>query len=431
MRFGRGRLGRGRSFTPSEPDWLAEQVSGLAAGESTGNILPAPITSVFEIRRNDSGFAAYYTAPGCTTISPGAVGEDVGAYCCLAYVPHLGRWLSIGGGGHGNGLDTAVFRFNDKTGTWERTEDSGKVSNVANDPEPEGLPFLCQDGNGWRTWRNADGKFTSHSMHLYGDVCYLPDIDKVWRHGGASFSTGTGGPGGAIYVDATTGKYEADETAWAGVPSQNADITALYVPTIFVVDGSGNKTGTSFSGLFRTWENRSGWLLRPSTKEHIGGISFNSALGARECTGCLIPDPDYPGEGYLAHISYADADRMAIMNRINRTNGTTSNLSTTQYKNWGNEAPANFGRGRFIYMGDYIPGCEKVAALAEGDGLYMLDLADFTWSEKLADWPFESGSLTGGVLKRFEYVARVGCFAFWDDDYTELYALKLPEAFAA
>jgi hypothetical protein len=201
------------------------------------------------------------------------------------------------------------------------------------------------------------------------------------------------------------------------------------VPEIFVVDGSGNKTGVSFPGLWRAWDSRSGWLLRHSTKEHIGGVGFNSANGASECSGCLIPDPDYPGEGYLAYIAYKDADRMIIMNRINRTNGTSSNLSNTVYKDWGNTAPANFGRARFIYMGDYIPGCEKVAAMAEGDGLYALNLADMTWSTKLADWPFADTSFSGGVLKRFEYVERCGVFVFWNDEYTEMRALKLPEAF--
>jgi hypothetical protein len=176
--------------------------------------------------------------------------------------------------------------------------------------------------------------------------------------------------------------------------------------------------------------HRDGVLINPDTKSHVGGVSHFGSQGTQTTHGTIIPDFDHPG--FLAYATHADITRAAVMHRCNLATSTSANSGQTTYYNYATSAPtSSVGGGTWIYMGDYIPGCEKIAVWSPATGLYALDISTsaWTWSAQIlagpsVDYGFEP------VNKRFFFMPDYDAFGVFNGQGQALYVLKRPTVFS-
>jgi hypothetical protein len=429
MRFGRGRLGRGRSFTASEPDALQTVLASLAADTWSENVATNTQRSVLERQRSDGDYASYYAASGQGAIDA-PTSDYPFVYSSGDYAPEL-KVYGFTGGGHFNCACSEVSYFDMTTLTWSRKDESAKLAEF----EAGDVPFesATNPGGAYESWyahRNPSGRFAPISTHMYGGMAWMPHNSKFYVEGGAPYPTGVGSPGGSTWIDGATGHWDEDG-AWANAPvGGKTNFFRLYVPECKVVNNytDFDPTGDTFHGIFSVWENREGTLGNVDDKSTASSIRYFSALGAAHSHGTLIPDP--LDDRFLAYVAHGDAQsRAAIMHRINAYRGTTGHSSDTAAQNYASSAPTNVGSGRWIYMGDHVPGCTKIACFNIATGLYALDISDWSWSSQIIASPIET---TGeGIWKRFFYMpAPYDCFGLWDELGSALYVLKRPSVFS-
>ena len=406
-------------------DELSAALLSLPADTWSGNLAKNTYFSIVERNKDDTDFGTYYAAEGQASVWVAA--SNPWAYSSGCYVPESKAYVFTGGG-HDDWLGSEVGIFDCPTLTWSRTDESAKL--IGGSSDDSSAPFNSTDNMGYRTRRNPSGRFAPISSHMYGGMVHLPSLGKIHVHGGAAYRGGNGGPGGATFIDAVTGHW--DESGASTASAGGTDCMAVRVPTVTVVDSTLAPTGETLPDcVLRVsgFSSSEGYLVDPVNKTSQKVAGFWSAAGQRTCGGCVAPDPVHAGR--LAYVLDRDATTLAVLHRIDllRNDGNANgNIESLAY---GNTKPAALAAGeqsRWIYMGDFVPGCTKIAVYKGGVGLYALDTTDWTWSDLLVAAP--SGvTHADGVWKRFEFFSDYDCFGLWSATGDALHVLKRPAVF--
>lgn len=424
MRFGRGRIGKGRAFTATlKPDALALILAELPDGEWSDNVALNTYIDIVERRKSDTDFATYYAVSGTVGVNS----ENPWAYSSGCYVPSR-RLYYFSGGGHDDWLGSECGKLDLRTLTWTRTDESAKVKQNDNDPT---APFDPTDSLGWKAWRNPSGRYAPLSSHMYGGMIYVPGLDKVHVQGSATYRSGQGGPGGFMWIDPDTGHWDENGAHAAG--SGGVNVMSVVVPTVHIVDSSLNPTGATLSNcVFRAsfpGSEPQGFLVDPVNKTMQKTVGFWSASHRPTSAGCVVPDPI--NSGRLAYVADRDESSLAVFPMIDFMRNDGATHASVQALSYGNEKPEALGNGsstRWINMGEYIEGCTKIAVFKMGVGLYALDRTDWTWSSLIVEAPYSDPS--DGCWKRFEYFPDYDCFGLFGHLGQALYVLQRPVEFA-
>lgn len=411
----------GGRFAPAEPDALDLVLASLGADWSD-NVAQNRYIDIVERRKTDADFGTYYAAEGQSSVTVSS--ENPWAYSSPVYVPGR-RVYYFTGGGHDDWLASEVGRFDLRTLTWTRTDESAKLKLNDNDPT---APLNPSDSAGWKAWRNAAGRYAPLSTHMYGGMVYLPGLDKVHVQGAATYRSGMGGPGGYMFIDAETGQWDESGAHAAGGGGVNC--MSVLVPLVYVVDGSLNPTGeTRTDCVFRVSyaATPGSRIVDPVAKISQPSVGYFSAAHNADSAGCIVPDPINAGR--LAYVADRDDATFAVFPRVDLMRADGAAHSTIQSRAYGNSKPDGFSASsRWIFMGDYIEGCTKIAAFSSSGGLYALDTVDWTWSEQIAGTPVST--FGDGMWRRFEYLPDYDCFGLFDARGANFYVLKRPAEFS-
>jgi hypothetical protein len=409
---------------PQPTDALEIVLAGLGSGWS-GNVLQNTyVGAVIERRKTASDFSTYYAPAGKPAVNVSS--ENPWAYSSPVYIPGMKKFIFTGGG-HDDWLGSEVGVLSCATLTWVRTDESAKVAQEADETHP----LVSNDSSGWRAWRNPSGRAAPISSHMYGGMVYLPGIQKVHVQGAASYRSGIGNVGGYTFIDAVTGQW--DDNGVHVATGLGTDCLSVRIPTVYIVNSSDVPTGETLTDcVLRVADGGSpnSRLVDPVNKTIQTTLSFFSATFNRTCHGCIVPDP--LNTGRLAYVADWDATRFCIMPRADfkRNNGTAHNAFTSA--TYLNTKPAALGTGsnaRWIYMGDHISGCTKIAVYKVGVGVYAFDLASRTWSDLLISDPVTEPH-GDGPWKRFEYLSDYDCFAVFGPKGADMYVWKRPSVFS-
>jgi hypothetical protein len=410
-----------------DSDYMASVISSLAVDTWSGNVALNAQTVCKERSRTDPDFGTYYAYDGVTTITtPGA--EIPFSFSSGVYAPEWRCYIHTGGG-HNDWCGSEVSKFDMTTGLWSRTDESAKLALSVTDPT---VPFQSGDTSGQRAWRNPSGRFAPISSHMYGGMSYMSHNAQVYVHGAAPFQSGTGGVGGSTWIDVSSGHWN-EAGAYPGAPGGSTDCTSHYLTSCVVMTSvNGTATGEVHPGVWRVVENRDGYLVNVCVMSHVGKVQFFSAAGARTTHGTIIPDPQNPGwKAYVAHSSVGGA---IIQNMVNLSLPTSAAHHNTQNYAYAASAPASaVGHGTWIYMGDYVPGCEKIAVWNAGVGLYCLDISTSAWTWTTVT-PGEPAAVSSYGQepgnKRFFYMPDYEAFGVWNGVGSALYVLRKPAIFS-
>jgi hypothetical protein len=431
MRGGRGRIGFGSR--PSQAvalDALQTVLAGLAADTWSGNIATNQQSSCNEVALGAAGFGSYYAAPGepdvsCTTNIPFG-------YSSGDYAPSAKKYFFTGGG-HNNWVGSEVSAFDMATLTWARKDESAKVAQF-----PAGdVPFeSAVTTEIWYAHRNPSGRFAPIASHMYAGMAYMPHNEKFYVEGGAPYKSGVGSVGGSTWIDVSTGHWDETGAFAASLGGGKVNCVSLYIATCKMVGdySTFTPTGVTFHGVLRFTEYRDLWLVNVDSLTNAASFPVFSAFGKNGCVGTLITDP--ADNRFLAYIGDSDTSgKYYICHRVNAYRGTSGTSSSPVYGDYGNSTPAGVGAGRWIYMGDYIPGCTKIAVFDAPAGLYGLDIANIgstgpTWSSQLASAPIADFGSGESCWKRFFYMPTYDAFGCFDHNGANFYVLKRPSYFS-
>lgn len=406
--------------SPSASSWPVWR-QGLTPGVWSANLATNAYVSIIERNQTQGDFGTYYQQPGSSTV-PTVASTNPWAYCSGVYVsPH--KKYVFTGGGHNDWLGSEVGAFNMETLTWARTDESAKLAYNSADPS---VPFQTTD-EVWKAWRNPSGRFAPMSSHTYGGLAYLPSLDKIHVFGSAVYNGGNGNPGGATFIDATTGHWDE-----SGAHTMNSAVNGMSVtvPLVRVVNSSLVPTGATITdAVLRVQVGNAPeyWMIDPVGKVRYAHTRYYAYAHRSSCAGCLVPDHLHPGRlayvtdhgsGTFFYAGYAD---------YVRTDGGT--VGDGQAITYGNTKPAAIGDGSactWIYMGDHIPGSTKIAVYKDGVGLYALDSVTWQWSGLLVAAPAAAIS-DQCVWRRFFYAPEYECFGFFANYGAAFHALTVPD----
>ena len=386
----------------------------------TANLAVNIYKAIIERNGTDADFGTYYQQPGSSTV-PAVSSINPWAYSSGLYIPQHRKYLFTGGG-HDDWLGSEVGVFDMTTLTWTRTDESAKLAYNAADPS---VPFQTTD-EVWKAWRNPSGRFAPMASHMYGGMTYLPSLDKVHVCGSAAYRGGNGNPGGATFIDVTTGHW--DETGAMAMDSA-VNCLSLTVPVVHVVNSSLVPTGATITdGIFRVQvgNNAQYWMIDPVGKTKVPHTNYYSVSHSGSCAGCLVPDHLNPGR--LAFVTDRDASTFFYAGRADYVRNDGGYVGNGLAFSYGNTKPAAIGSGvacTWIYMGDYFPGSTKIAVYKDGVGLYALDAVTWEWSALLVAAPVAAiGDQC--VWRRFFYAHEYECFGFFASYGAAFHALTVP-----
>jgi hypothetical protein len=371
---------------------------------------------------------ADFLAPGQTSLA--ASSDNAWAYSSGCYA-HTYKAYFFTGGGHADWRGSEVGRFDCPTLSWMRTDDSARLGQNIEDPT---VRYQSSDQAGWRAWRNPAGRFAPISTHMYGGMVYLPTRKKIFVQGTATYNSGMGNPGCATWIDPETGYWdEAGASPQAGFFVQGMSV---LVPLVHVTDAKFAPTGeTLVDCVFRS-AGLDGYLSDTHGKTAQKTIVFYGAAGNKNSHGCVVADPIHPGR--LAYVQDSSQTKFAVSPRIDFKRNTGERTNIIYASEYGNAKPAGVGNGtfqRWIYMGEFLPGCTKIAVFVVGSGVYALDTKGWTWSGPHAPMPPKSdpGFNYGddGLFKRVEYFSDYDCFGLFDQFGAQFLAMKRPAIFSA
>lgn len=408
---------------PSGDDALSLVLADLPVGQWSQNIAGNTYFSIVERTKSDPDFETYYAAPGQSSVT--VTSQRPWSYSSGVYA-HGRREYWFTGGGHDDWLGSEVGRFDCRTLLWERTDESAKLHFSEQDPT---VPF--QSTSNFFAWRNPSGRFAPIASHMYGGMTYLPSIKKLFVAGAAPYRGGTGSVGGGTFIDAETGHW--DESGAVVGSMLSTDVDSVRVPLVHVVDSSLNPTGEVLTDCVFRRTSQATLLVDPVNKTRQQTVRYWGAAFSRKSYGTVVPDPVYPGR--LAYVNDRTATTFACAHRIDIKRNDGSHHNDIEAIAYGNTKPAGVpsdGSGtRWIYMGDFIPGCTQIAVFVEGVGLFSLDTNGWIWSGPHAGPPSGSHVHDAGIMKRIEFFSDYDCFGAFDINGDALYVLKRPSIFSA
>ena len=394
------------------PEWRRNLTPGVWSANLAANTY---VDAVIERKKTDADFGTYYAAAGQPAVTVSS--QNPWAYSSGCYAPGHKKYFFTGGG-HDDWLGSEVGVFDLLTLSWSRTDESAKLAKV----EDPSVPFQSADSADWRAWRNPSGRFAPISSHMYGGMIYLPSIDKIHVAGAAPYRSGMGSVGGTTWID-SAGLWDEDGAlAGNGAPVNSSTHT---LPAFTVVDASLAPTGETITGaVFRVSASGSVVIDKASNRV-LTHTTYWSAQHSTGDVGCFVPDPVY--SGHLAYVTNDDASNYAVFHRadIVRLDGKIGDILNRPYAN---ARPAAFdlsGAVRWFYMGDWFPSSTKILAFKDGQGVWALDAATWTWGDQVATMPVSASA--GGLWKRIEYMPEFRGFGFFSNIGAEFRFLPISE----
>lgn len=407
-------------MSPTATNWPAWR-TGLTDSVWSTNLATNTYVSTIERNQSQGDFGTYYQQPGSSTV-PGVDSTNPWAYSSGVYVP-THREYAFTGGGHNDWLGSEVGEFNLDTLTWVRTDESAKLAYNSADPS---VPFQSDDNMLWRAWRNPSGRFAPIASHTYGGLTYLPSLDKIHVFGSAAYRGGNGNPGGATFIDATTGHW--DETGAMAMESA-VNCQSHTIPVVHVVNSSMVPTGATITdGIFRVQIGNASqyWMLDPVGKTKVPHTQYWGVTHASTCSGCIVPDHLHPGR--LAFVTDQGNSTFFYAGYADYVRNDGGYMGNGESFSYGNTKPAAIGSGHastWIYMGDHIPGSTKIAVYKDGVGLYALDAVTWEWSALLVAAPV-AASTDACLWNRFFYASDLECFGLFSSYGAEFRAITVP-----
>lgn len=400
--------------TSPEPDALLQVLASMDEGEWSSNIRGAGIRATV-LHPSDPGFAAFFGHDGDFT---GTVsGDNQEAFSGGVYIPSLRKYWRTGGG-HGDWLGNETHFLDMRTLNFTICSQPCTLDPSEEDP---GAPFQTT-GAAYRVWPNFNNERGPASTHTYGMVEYLDGLDKIYVHGYAAFDL-TGNPGGSWLADTATGKWSQDlpDDAWSGAPYVAGDSQAHWfsdIQRLFIV-------GSGVGAIV-------GYLLDPVGKTSHSEVHRLSAQPNLDNIGAVIDDPLNVGYRALA-LPAADSPttQFCILPAIDSSPFLGSGDGTMYYEDYGNTRPAEISSTRqtWVNMAQFFPGSTKIAVWTNTVGIYILDMADWTWSAQIVAPPagLSTGSGTAPYKKFFYMPAPYNCFGLINGADCNFYVYK-PEA---
>ena len=398
--------------------------TGLTNNVWSTNLATNTYVSTIERNQSQGDFGTYYQQPGSSTV-PGVDSTNPWAYSSGVYVP-THREYAFTGGGHNDWLGSEVGEFNLDTLTWVRTDESAKLAYNSADPS---VPFQTDDNMLWRAWRNPSGRFAPIASHTYGGLTYLPSLDKIHVFGSAAYRGGIGNPGGATFIDATTGHW--DETGAMAMESA-VNCQSHTIPVVHVVNSSMVPTGATITdGIFRVQIGNAAqyWMIDPVGKTKVPHTQYWGTTHISTCAGCIVPDHLHPGR--LAFVTDQGNSTFFYAGYADYVRNDGGYMGNGESFSYGNTKPAAIGTGHastWIYMGDHIPGSTKIAVYKDGVGLYALDTVTWEWSALLVAAPV-AASTDACLWNRFFYASDLECFGLFSSYGAEFRAITVPSEF--
>lgn len=313
-----------------EPAKSGQTAGSGPAGTDTGktppslaSLLPGHWYEIPDSRLDQSG--VFPPSP----VPPGNPPSVMGAWSGGTIDTKRDRLL-IHGGGHGDYAGNEIYAFDLHTLKWTRIW--GPSPNRA-------IPMTAADES-----NQAYHDGNPESVHTYGGFVYLPDLDKVWRGGGAHWIAGGGSPASWMFDMATS--------AWTRLPNQKTLGTgevAAYDPVDKVVYGSSDKY------VVHRYD--------PATNSYTA--QFSGVLGA--------------GEEPMAAL---DVKRRLFV-VVGNGKAHVAELATKRVRKLTTSGPQNVVAARGPGF-EWDSSIQKFVGWAGGTSVYVLDPATWTWTERPA-----------------------------------------------
>jgi hypothetical protein len=282
--------------------------------------------------------------------------------------------LLIHGGGHGDYAGNEIYAFDLHTLKWTRIWG----------PSPNwGIPMTAADES---NQEYHDGN--PESVHTYGGFIYLPDLDKVWRGGGAHWIAGGGSPASWMFDMATS--------AWTRLPNHKTLGTgevAAYDPVDKVVYGSSDKYVVH--------------RYHPATNSYT--TQFSGVLGA--------------GEEPMAAL---DVKRRLFV-VVGNGKAHVADLATKRVQKLTTSGPQNVVAARGPGF-EWDSSIEKFVGWAGGTSVYVLDPTTWNWTERPAA---SSNTVTPTIATRllqfgkFRYVPSMNLYVSVGGTGQSVFAYRL------
>jgi hypothetical protein len=359
---------------------LATVVAAIVAG-SNGAASPPPTVSIDDLQPGQwsevpgSSLASSGQLP--SPLPPGLTGKTaiMSAWSGGAYDSGRDRLL-VTGGGHADYAGNEVYAFSIGNLTWQRIW--GPTPNDQIPPQPAAAG---------ETYNNGDPRAT----HTYSGIVYLPDQNKLWRHGGSLWSAS-----GAFGV--ATWTLSLDTMTW----KRQADLAGPYIPLAAYDPQTHHVFLEKYNYL---WEYDP--VADTFTKRSAQSAGYSPQGGAAidQKTRQFV----FIGDGKV--FSYKlDAYPATLVART--TSGATEVLANNNHRpalTWDSAA-------------------QTLAAWNGGASVYTLDTSNWVWTRHnpgTTNTVTPDGPSPGGTYGRWQYLSRHDAFALVNSISGSVYLYRL------